>query len=250
VMNFGVSGFGTANEYLLLKEYVIKYAPDMVILAFLTGNDVRNNKGSIQGSRAQPYFELDENDQLKQLPFNPGEHSLFEWILKRSDLAFFVRSKVYKIRATFRKKNQDIPRDLYVYSKDYPQEWESAWEITKRLILEMRNLSEENGARFILLSLTNNEQYIPEAWENLRTAYPNIDDYDWDLEKPEKILAEFSKENEIEFLKLLPYFIEDFKQFGKLHHFEHDGHWNEYGHELAANIIHSYLTRFTHQSSN
>ena len=96
------------------------------------------------------------------------------------------------------------------------------------------------------MSLTNNEQYIPEAWKNLRTAYPNIDDYDWDLGKPEKILTEFSKENEIEFLKLLSYFKEDFKKFGKLHHFELDGHWNEYGHELAANIIYSYLTCVTH----
>ena len=74
------------------------------------------------------------------------------------------------------------------------------------------------------MSLTNNEQYIPEAWENLRAAYPNIDDYDWDLDKPEKILTEFSKEDEMKFLKLLSYFKEDFKEFGKLYHFELDGH--------------------------
>ena len=35
VLNFGVSGFGTAQEYLLLKDRVPRYAPDVVVLAFL-----------------------------------------------------------------------------------------------------------------------------------------------------------------------------------------------------------------------
>lgn len=43
VLNFGVDGYGTAQELLTLRHHVWKYAPDIVLLCFMTGNDVRNN---------------------------------------------------------------------------------------------------------------------------------------------------------------------------------------------------------------
>src|SRR5262249_33075909 len=42
-VNFGVSGYGTADELLTLRERAWRYQPDMVLLAFFPGNDVRNN---------------------------------------------------------------------------------------------------------------------------------------------------------------------------------------------------------------
>ena len=43
VLNFGVSGYGTAQELLMLRHYVWQYQPDLVLLAFFPGNDLRNN---------------------------------------------------------------------------------------------------------------------------------------------------------------------------------------------------------------
>lgn len=56
VINFGVSGFGTVQELLTLKHKVWKYSPDIVLLAFLTGNDIRNNLRELQRGGNQPYF--------------------------------------------------------------------------------------------------------------------------------------------------------------------------------------------------
>jgi len=39
VINFGVSGYGTAQELLTLHEKVLKYSPDLVLLAMTTNND-------------------------------------------------------------------------------------------------------------------------------------------------------------------------------------------------------------------
>ena len=55
-INFGVSGFGTVQELLTLRHRVWKYSPDIVLLAFLTGNDVRNNLRELQRGGNQPYF--------------------------------------------------------------------------------------------------------------------------------------------------------------------------------------------------
>ena len=43
VINAGVSGFGTDQELLWLREEGVKYAPDLVLLAVYPHNDFMNN---------------------------------------------------------------------------------------------------------------------------------------------------------------------------------------------------------------
>lgn len=43
VLNFGVCGYGTIQEYLSLKEEGVKYEPDVVLTLLLTSNDGRDN---------------------------------------------------------------------------------------------------------------------------------------------------------------------------------------------------------------
>ncbi|MCA9423148.1 MAG: hypothetical protein KC592_19165, partial [Nitrospira sp.] len=38
VIALGQSGFGTADAYMRYVNFGVKYSPDLVILAFLTGN--------------------------------------------------------------------------------------------------------------------------------------------------------------------------------------------------------------------
>lgn len=63
VINFGVSGYGTGRELLMLRKKVWKYQPDIVVLTFLTGNDIRDNSRTLNGIDYIPYFYL-EDDQL------------------------------------------------------------------------------------------------------------------------------------------------------------------------------------------
>ena len=68
VINLGVSGFGTAQEYLALKYYGLKYNPDLVILAFFIGNDVSDNSFDFLVNPYRPYFLLN-NGELEEIPF-------------------------------------------------------------------------------------------------------------------------------------------------------------------------------------
>ena len=58
VLNFGVSGYGTTQELLILRHYVKPYAPDLVVIAMCTGNDVRNNSKTLESRAARPFFLL------------------------------------------------------------------------------------------------------------------------------------------------------------------------------------------------
>jgi lysophospholipase L1-like esterase len=63
VINFGVSGYGTAQELLTLREKVWDYSPDVVLLAFTTNNDVSDNLRALKGTDEIPYFVL-RGDEL------------------------------------------------------------------------------------------------------------------------------------------------------------------------------------------
>src|SRR6185295_39399 len=56
VINFGVSGYGTAQELLTLRQKVWSYSPDIVILAFTTYNDVYDNSRALSRTEEVPYF--------------------------------------------------------------------------------------------------------------------------------------------------------------------------------------------------
>ncbi len=63
VINFGVSGYGTAQELLTLREQVWQYAPDIVLLAVTTNNDITDNLRALKRTDEIPYFVY-RHDQL------------------------------------------------------------------------------------------------------------------------------------------------------------------------------------------
>jgi hypothetical protein len=58
VINFGVSGYGTAQELITLRERVWAYSPDVVLLAVTTNNDVLDNSRALKLTDEIPYFTL------------------------------------------------------------------------------------------------------------------------------------------------------------------------------------------------
>lgn len=62
VINFGVSGYGTAQELLTLREKVWDYSPDVVLLAVTTNNDVSDNLRALKATDEIPYFVLRDGE--------------------------------------------------------------------------------------------------------------------------------------------------------------------------------------------
>ncbi len=58
VINFGVSGYGTAQELLTLEQQVWAYAPDVVLLAVTTNNDITDNSRALKKTDEIPYYVL------------------------------------------------------------------------------------------------------------------------------------------------------------------------------------------------
>src|ERR1700753_664164 len=66
IVNAGVSGFGTDQEYLWLKRIWPKVRPAVVVLLFCTDNDRKDNNSNIRyGRYRKPYFETRPDGSLE-----------------------------------------------------------------------------------------------------------------------------------------------------------------------------------------
>lgn len=245
VINLGIAGFSTAQEYLTLKHYGFKYQPDFVILAFFVGNDVVNNSlileskviGRSINDRRNPFFVLN-NGELEKIPFNKikvGNPNKDKAQAKNLLAKFFPniyyslrdRGRIKKIRwlANFwwddllwkigiKKSNPE----LLVLNKSNKNETGIPYYIfAEEYSPEWQNAWEVTKALILRISKVLEENkigllvvVIPDECEfgpDLWSRWCNtIRTIKFDLEKPERILSEFLKEHRIDYLQLLPEF--------------------------------------------
>lgn len=266
VLALGQSGFGTAEEYVRYLNFGVAYDPDLVVLAFLTGNDFRNNSKLLNHESVGFYYAFDHHHNLvldrslvdayeNNLSF---PKRLFDELKTKSHLLSLISERVYLFRRQLletrmaevhrdeeiagddKRKGLDLFSDLNIYRTDLPPPWKETVEITKEIILNFKRSVEEHGSRFLLLGLSNAEQVHPEVGRELKNQY-NIE---LDYEQPDRILENLAREHGVTFLKLMPAFREHHVKTGQhLHGFgsSHGGHWNQAGHRLAAELTFQFL---------
>jgi hypothetical protein len=263
VLNMGVSGYGTANAYFLYTSEGVKYRPDLVILAFLTGNDFRNNLRELDRSPMRPYFISDEKGGLRaDLSFREvlrerqsGWRGLLRKLKRKSYLLTLVAERAMLLSTPQRRnvildKTNDLQltHDWNIYLKERPPVWQEAVRVTELALLKFRDRVRSDGADFLLATLTNGPQLSDKLIPSLDRA---LGKGNYDLEKPDRELRRFLEEQGIDFIQLLPVFRARYEKTGTYYHgfASHgregrDGHWNEKGHRLGAEVTHEFLLRY------
>lgn len=129
--------------------------------------------------------------------------------------------------------------DATIYVEPRDRVWKEAWDVTKGLIVLMRDEVRENGADFLVVTLSNSPQVHPDP--AVRRAFARR------LEVPHLFYPDFrirdlGKRTSFAVLNLAPLFqshAESHQVF--LHGFENSGvgrgHWNKAGHHLAGRLI-------------
>ena len=127
IYNFGVSGYGTDQEYLLLQKHFDEYKPRVVFLMFCTDNDDSDNRWNIRnGGYYKPYCTVvDTHLKLNGIPVPRGEKVFYSEHkqLRRSFLVRLVVRSYYKLTGPPAVENPNptgpLIRDMqkYVMSK-------------------------------------------------------------------------------------------------------------------------------------
>jgi hypothetical protein len=272
VINFGVSGYGTAQELITLRREAWDYSPDLILLTVTLGNDIRDNSRTLSQDGTRPFFVYRgeqlvlDNSMLEARNNSPSFHlresnlgRVVEWLRRHARLLQLVT----KVRASFEERyilrrreeiasRMNSPRvnteraesgmDQMVYCEPTNPAWQEAWKVTEGTITLMRDEARTRGAQFFVATLSSGEQVTPDSRARealLQSA--GLKDFFY-AERRIKALGE--REN-FPVLNLAPAFqsyAEQHKVF--LHGFGATlgmGHWNQEGHRLAGEIISGWL---------
>src|ERR1041385_8008249 len=77
IINFGVSGYGTAQELITLRQKVWQYSPDIVMLVMTTNNDFSDNVRELKQANHIPYFYYRGDQLVEDESFRAS--SQFRW---------------------------------------------------------------------------------------------------------------------------------------------------------------------------
>lgn len=182
VLNFGVSGYGTVQEYLLL-EHVWLFHPDVVLVAFFAGNDILNNSFELERNTQKPYM-LEQSGSLvadfsfRDTAFFRRQTSLpARFLLSVTDnsrvaqlIAESVR--VFRHHRAVRRAMSAatgtgaVPRELgldpEIYRPPVIKSHIEAWRVTERLLSAMGEQARMHGARFAVITIPHHGQTRPD----------------------------------------------------------------------------------------
>lgn len=259
VLNFGVAGYSTAQEFLTLQQEVWKYRPDVVLLAFYPARDIANNIRELNNAsnpEQSPYFverdgRLVLDDSFRAIPGLQERQIALQDVgyqLKqhaRTLQAIYALQRELRIRvatAALRERAQQAGVDnleFLIYSPPAREDMQRAWSVTEGLFLAMRDEVKSHGADFRIVVLATRPQVHPDAAKRQELMRKlGVSNLDYADER----IREFGARENIAVVPLAPalsayaesqhIYLNGFSKnnFGA-------GHWNEIGHRLAAEVM-------------
>ncbi|NQV27225.1 MAG: SGNH/GDSL hydrolase family protein [Rhodopirellula sp.] len=264
VLSFGVSGYGTTQELLMLRHHVWQFDPDIVLLAFLPANDLRNNSSRLESQQLRPVFEMVDDALVLDNSFRTDPTFLYAKTDSfRIKTALINSSRVLQLVQSIRNgefstdrtvKDQidgnDNSRDRVglddqCFRPPENDDWQHAWKLTERLIVEMNQEVVDHGSRFAMTVVTSGIQVNSDAKKRQdyckRLGVTDLNYADTRLRKlgeradfPVIVLSEdlraYDEEHQV-----------------NAHGFSNtqpgEGHWNATGHREAARICARELLR-------
>jgi len=273
VINLGISGFGTGQALRMLQTRGLAYRPDLVMLAFFPGNDVRNNSRELEPDKVRPFYLLDAAGGLRldDTFASSAEFRRRTGRLRRAgkELSRYLRTLqlIYYVKdlrdmrreqtevaavptaaaaaATPARAGGEAGLDDQIFRDPPDQKWEDAWRLTERLILELKQTAAAAQAEFVVVIVSIGIQIHPD--KAVREAFAQRLGVE-DLSYPERRITQFGERTNTRVISLVP----DLQRHAErhnvyLHGFTNtsmgSGHWNEAGHSAAVELIGTRLCR-------
>lgn len=245
VINLGVPGWEPPEELHLLKMYGLQFQPDLVLLTFYVGNDILRRRGAYTESplvvAGQSYYVHTTGNWIHD-SVSPDRWFLYHHI------NYLIQVGSVHIRGLFHPPSEgsgdlgitlrtregylqelDERTDIYLVEPTQEVRWQ--WERTKKTLAEFKQVLAARNIRFFLVLLPDHIQVdaqLRREFLDARGAGQQL----FDFARPQRLLVEWSKENGVPVLDLLPLFQQPGSEGEKLY-YDTDLHMTESGHRLA-----------------
>lgn len=262
VINGGVSGYAPTLEYILLRDQLLAFEPDLVILWY--------DRGDLQ----EDYWfqkNLIYDDAGRIVRCDPryvyGRYDWWGQLQNRSALAKYIQVKLIrtfdKIRilglggylkcvlrgerskvAIARLKSTQQPDDLPAYDRFFllretstPELLERYWSLSARYLRMIHDLLAQHGIPFVLGSHPYGVTVGPDQWAEGRTFWGFERGKVYDSSNARGLYVHFGEEEHIPVIMTFPSF-QAAARTEKLY-YDWDGHMTPAGHRvLASHVLH------------
>jgi hypothetical protein len=249
VLAMGQSGFGTASELMRYLDFGAAYSPDVVLLAFYAGNDVRDNSRRLNRDLPGFYFTLGADGDLvldrsliDHVEKSRASAGFTDRVRDWSQLAAFVSERTFLLRQARReaaRRTGPLDNDESVYAEEAGPVWREAWDVTEAILDRFVRETAARGSRFALVSIGTSEQVEEDLGRAVLARGPGRD-----LDRPDRRLQATAARLGIPGLLLAPGLrAAEASGSGYLYGFGavRRGHWNAAGHRVAAGLIERFL---------
>lgn len=230
VLNFGCSGFSTTLELVLLRELVLKFQPDAVILC-------HHFSDVTEDWRFSSAAEWDGDRLVVVRPTSSGRGRRMRGILELSQL-YRVASGVADRRRHRAPPPGASLKDSFdaIIDEPYTAEDEAAWEYSLGALRQMAETCKDNNIPFLVVLIPLGPQIEP-----VEPAFAQQVGFRY-LANGRKLehrgyqdrMLTFCHANHVPVLDLLPIFTAANPDGMRRFYLQHDQHWTAAGHALAA----------------
>lgn len=267
VINLGVSGYSTDQEYLLWHQLGRKWSPEDVLLLILPSNDLDELVDNIPHGYMKPTFALDATGtlQLKNVPVpqrwvwedkilesEQSHTGRVQSILSYSTLANLTAGVAIRnsnIRKLLTSKGI-IPNrrsnagSFMIYMKDPPEEVRKKWVLLLTLVGLLNQSVSENGGRLKVAVIPTNAQVYPELWKNFENNRSIPEGAVLNQDEPFNIVRKECEKMGIEVIDI----VSDLREAGKSNpylYFPLNNHWTSDGHQVVADTLYRAFNSIT-----
>jgi hypothetical protein len=262
VINLGVGGYSTLQEYLVFREVGLLYKPNLVLLGFTICNDLRNNSmqleflknGSAITKKRRPFLDLDNYTNWKVIPVDLESIKARYDAAKKQQNSFMGKlARQSALLQTWQRAKKHILRRLQIdqeqwylayYGQNYckePPEYAKAWDITKDILARLKHDTESIGSKLVVFTVPCLRDVDTTKINKILEDAPNGLQLCLDEAPANFRLKNVLNQLSIDYVDLFPDFRNAMQDGVTILFRRSERHWNSEGHALAAEIVGSHL---------
>jgi hypothetical protein len=239
VVNAGVSGWGTDDELRYLTRYGLRYQPDLVLVAMTLHNDISDNL-------REEWHTLRDGVLVEQ-PVVPMSSLRY----KTAQLKAFIAThfQLYQLWRKVRHRGEirQIGRQLnshvvQLFHEPTPEKIAIGVELTDHLLAAIRDTTRASGGHVAVVLLPLKYQLSDSTFARFVQS-AGMPAQAMQIGKPQQMITRITDSLGIPVIDLLPRFRHWTADSAAPLYLEWDGHWNEAGHRLAAEVVTEGLLR-------
>lgn len=229
VFNAGIGGYSTDQQLLWFLKYRDQIKPDLTVLLWCDNDLLGNVSWEIHRGRKPRFVLVGDEIELTGVPVTvPPRPPWHARVRSGSWLYMTARHRLW------RRPTKPVGWEMWGVPPD-PRTKE-AWRVTEALLARLK---QETGNRLIVFAIVSRPCVFPERWaaELRRFGIPASR---WQPRRITARLAQVCERQQIPLVDAFPGF-HAAAALGQQTYFKRDGHWNDRGHRLAAQILAQFI---------